>query len=595
VSVFAKDPSDRLIPSFKPAFLKARNANCNPLYLNLLRDYFLTIYKSLHRTQCQRPTCLGGGVHPWLSTDFEASVEADVDKCVGVGIVRAMRFILSMSLCLGVFALAAPEGEKPADPPKPAEAAKPESAAEKSPAAQVREASVMIGGNKVAYKVSAAKIQLEQDDGKPRASIFHVSYVRTDVKDAASRPVMFAFNGGPGSSAVWLHLGILGPKRVELPGDGTQAPRPPARVVDNPLSILDVCDLVFIDPVSTGYSRAEKDTKAEEFHGLNEDVESVGDFIRRWITEHDRWAAPKYLLGESYGGIRAAGLASHLQSRFGMSLNGVVMLSTLLDFSTLQTSAGNDLGYLVYLPAFTGVAHYHKKLSGDRDALVKESTDFAFGEYATALLKGNALDEKSRAALATKLAGFTGIDPAVWLSHSLRLDPTFFRAELLRKEGKVLGRFDARVAWDAADAAAQAPDCDPSYELAYGAFATALLDYLGRDLGYKEDRPYEVLTGKVNPWRWGANNEIVNVSGRLANALRDNPHLRVLVMAGYTDLATPAEGVAHSLRHMLDLPATARDHIQTSRFEGGHMFYLNPPDLTKARAALVQFIEAGSR
>ena len=324
-------------------------------------------------------------------------------------------------------------------------------------------------------------------------------------------------------------------------------------------------------------------------------MESVGDFIRRWITEHDRWSSPKYLLGESYGGVRAAGLANHLQSRFGMSLNGVILLSSLLDFSTLQSSTGNDLGHLVYLPAFTGVAHHHKKITGDRDALVNECADFAFGEYATALLKGNALEDRARSTIATKLSRLTGIEPATWLSHNLRLDSTFFRTELLRKEGKVLGRFDARVAWDAADPSAQSPDCDPSYSLAYGAFATALLDYLGRDLGYKEDRPYEVLTGKVNPWRWSANNEIVNVSGRLANALRDNPHLRVLVMAGYTDLATPPEAVAHSLRHLLDLPASTRKNIQTTRYDGGHMFYLNPPDLQKARTDLLRFIEAGGQ
>ncbi|MEI6604237.1 MAG: peptidase S10 [Verrucomicrobiota bacterium] len=500
-----------------------------------------------------------------------------------------MRIISLLFLCLGLSAAAAPDGDKPT------EATKTETAADKLSAPQVREASVLIAGKKIPYKVTVAKIRLEQDDGKPRASIFHVSYERTDVPDAASRPVLFAFNGGPGSSAVWLHLGALGPKRVEMPGDGTQAPSPPARVVDNPLSILDVCDLVFIDPVSTGYSRVEKDTKPEDFHGLNEDIESVGDFIRRWITEHERWSAPKYLLGESYGGVRAAGLANHLQSRFGMSLNGVVMLSTLLDFSTLQTSGGNDLGYLVYLPSFTGVAHFHHKITGDRDALVRECTDFAFGEYATALLKGNSLDEKSRNALATKLAHFTGIDAAIWLSHDLRLDSTFFRAELLRKEGKVIGRFDARVAWDTADQAAQAPDCDPSYELAYGAFATAMLDYLGRDLGYKEDRPYEVLTGKVNPWRWDANNAIVNVSGRLGNAMRDNPHLRVLVMAGYTDLATPPEGVAYSLRHLLEMPPATRSNILTARFDGGHMFYLNPPDLAKARTDLVKFITSGKQ
>jgi carboxypeptidase C (cathepsin A) len=506
-----------------------------------------------------------------------------------------MRIFLPLTLCLALSATATSAGDPPVDPPKPAATPKAEPAADKPPTPPVREFSILIAGQKVPYKVTTAKIRLDQDDGKPRASIFHVSYERSDVADPSTRPVMFAFNGGPGSSAVWLHLGVLGPKRVELPGDGTQVPRPPARVVDNPLSILDVCDLVFIDPVSTGYSRAEKESKPEEFHGLNEDVESVGDFIRRWITEHERWSSPKYLLGESYGGIRAAGLANHLQSRFGMSLNGVVLLSTLLDFATLQTSGCNDLGYQVYLPSFTGVAHFHKKISGDRDALVRECTDFAFGEYASALLKGTTLEDPSRRELAAKLARFTGIDAAVWLAHDLRLDPGFFRAELLRKEGKVLGRFDARVAWQSADQAAQAPACDPSYELAYGAFATALLDYLGRDLGYKEDRPYEVLTGKVNPWRWDASNAIVNVSGRLADAMRDNPHLRVLVMAGYTDLATPPEGVALSLRHLLDMPAAARANIQTTRYDGGHMFYLNPPDLAKARTDLVQFIQAGKR
>ena len=456
-----------------------------------------------------------------------------------------------------------------------------------------KESSVTIAGKKIPYKVTTGKLQIKQDDGKARASIFHVSYERTDVADPTSRPVMFAFNGGPGSSAVWLHIGVLGPKIIQLPGDGTTAPLPPARVTDNPLSILDVCDLVFVDPVSTGYSRAEKDVKPGDFHGLDEDIESVGDFIRRWISEHDRWASPKYLLGESYGGIRVAGLANHLQSRYGMSLNGVVLLSSLLDFATLQPAPGNDLAYQVFLPALTGTAHFHGKIQGNRDALVKESTDFAFGEYAAALLKGTALDPAEKTKLADKLAALTGIDAKVWLAHNLRLDATVFRAELLRDKGKVVGRFDGRVAWDATDPAAQYPDYDPSYSLALGAFATAMLDYLGRDLGYKEDQPYEILTGKVQPWRWNTNNKVVNVSGRLATAMRDNPHLRVLVMGGYTDLATPPEGVAHSIRHMLDLSENSRKNISTTFFDGGHMFYLNPPDLTKTREDLVRFIQAG--
>ena len=502
-----------------------------------------------------------------------------------------MRFTIPLMLGLSLGALGAPDSKKSADPAAKEPAAEKAEKTEKVVEPVVRESSVEIDGSKIPYKVTIGKLRLKQDDGKARASIFHVSYERSDVKEGTRRPVLFAFNGGPGSSAAWLHIGVLGPKIIQLSGDGTTAPPPPAHVADNPLSILDVCDLVFVDPVSTGYSRAENDAKAGDFHGLNEDIESVGDFIRRWIGEHERWDSPKYLLGESYGGIRAAGLCQHLQSRYGMSLNGVVLLSSLLDFATLDTSAGNDLGFLVYLPSFTGIAHFHRKITGDRDKLIRESTEFAFGEYATALLKGNALEPDTRNAVAAKLAKFSGIPAAIWLTHDLRIDPNFFRSELLRAEGKVLGRFDARVAWETTDQSAMAPHYDPSFSLAFGAFATAMMDYLGRQLGYKEDQPYEILTGKVNPWRWNANNEVVNLGDRLASAMRDNPHLRVLVMGGRTDLATPPEGVAYSLRHQLDLTATARANIIRTSYDGGHMFYLNPPDLAKTRADLLKFIQ----
>ncbi|MEN9975278.1 MAG: hypothetical protein RLZZ282_1284, partial [Verrucomicrobiota bacterium] len=208
--------------------------------------------------------------------------------------------------------------------------------------------------------------------------------------------------------------------------------------------------------------------------------------------------------------------------------------------------------------------------------------------------KGNAMDAPARQSVADELARLTGIPAPTWLTHNLRLDPSFFRAELLRDQGKVLGRFDARVAWDATDKSSPSPEYDPSYSLAYGAFATAMMDYLERDLGYKEDQPYEILTGKVNPWRWNANNEIVNLGDRLAEAMRDNPHLRILVMGGRTDLATPPEGVAYSLRHLLDLPTSAMDHITSTHYDGGHMFYLNPPDLAKTREDLVKFIQGGA-
>lgn len=498
------------------------------------------------------------------------------------------RLIIPIFIGLQILASGAPDTKKAEETPQKDEPAL------KPIEPVTRESSVMIDGKKVPYKVTTGKMLLKDDEGKPRASIFSVSYVRTDIQENAERPVMFAFNGGPGSSAVWLHIGVLGPKIIKLPGDGTTAPFPPARVADNPLSILDICDLVFIDPVSTGYSRAEKDVKAGEFHGLDEDIASVGDFIRKWVSEHDRWASPKFILGESYGGIRAAGLASHMQSRYGMSLNGVVLLSSLLDFSTLQPAQGNDLAYQVYLPSLTGVAHFHGKIQGDRDALVKEATAFAFGDYAAALLKGNLLDQESREKIAAQLAKFTGIDASVWLAHDLRLDSPFFRGELLRKEGKVLGRFDGRVAWDTTDKAADTPGYDPSYSLAYGAFSTAMLDYLGRELAYKEDQPYEILTGKVQPWRWNSSNEVVNLSDRLATAMRDNPHLRVLVMGGHTDLATPPEGVAYSVRHMLNLPENVRKNITSTFYDGGHMFYLNPPDLVRCRKDLVDFIKGGT-
>jgi carboxypeptidase C (cathepsin A) len=506
-----------------------------------------------------------------------------------------MRFTIPLLLCLCLSAVAAPENENP-DRPALKDAPTGEKTPPEKPAPPViREASVEIGGKKIPYRATTGKIQLKQDDGKPRASIFHVSYERSDVKAPASRPVMFAFNGGPGSSAVWLHIGVLGPKIIQLPGDGTTAPAPPARVVDNPLSILDSCDLVFVDPVSTGYSRTEKDVKPDEFHGLDEDIESVGDFVRRWISEHDRWASPKFLMGESYGGIRAAGLAQHLQSRYGMNLNGVVLLSSLLDFATLQETPGNDLPYLVFLPAFTGTAHFHGKIPGDRDALIRQSTEFAFGEYAAALLKGRDIDAQTGTEIAARLEKLTAIPAEKWIEHKLRISPALFRGELLRAEGKVLGRFDARVAWDATDKTAPLPEYDPSYSLAYGAFSTAMMDYLGRGLGYKEDQPYEILTSKVQPWKWSASNTIVNVGGRLATAMRDNPHLRVLVMGGLTDLATPPEGVAHSLRHLLDLPENTRKNISTAFYDGGHMFYLNPPDLAKTRADLLKFIQPAAR
>ena len=450
---------------------------------------------------------------------------------------------------------------------------------------------VQIDGQTINYTVTADTLILKGEDDKKRASIFHVSYLMKDT-EAKDRPVMFAFNGGPGSSAVWLHLGALGPKLVPTTKDGTETLPPPVTLIDNPHSILDVTDLVFIDPVSTGYSRPEGESKGGEFHGLRGDIESVGDFIRRWTTEHKRWSSPKYLLGESYGGVRAAGLAEQLQSAYGMNLNGVIMLSSLLDFRTLRGSQGNYLDKQVYLPAMAAVAHHHGKIDRNREELLAEARLFASGPYASALFAGASLEASEVQTIANKLAELTGVSADLWIETNLRLSSTRFRRELLRSEGKVLGRFDARVAWPAQTKDSDYPMYDPSYAVAYGAFSTSMLAYLTDDLGGNEiHNTYRILTSKVRPWKWNTENQIVNVSDRLQSAMTSNPNLRILVMGGYTDFATPPSGIEYTINQMVDLPKQSRDRISYVYYDAGHMFYLNEPDLIKMRKDLVKFLK----
>jgi len=487
-----------------------------------------------------------------------------------------MRIALIIPLCFSF--LQAEDDKKKKDPPK-----------EKITTVSQQD-SVTIDGKKIEYRVTAANLLLKNAKNENRASIFHVAYERLGIKDRSKRPVMFAFNGGPGSSAVWLHLGALGPRIVPSTEDGTQTLPPPNAVIENPHSILDLVDLVFIDPVSTGFSRSAGDTKAGEFHGVKGDIKSVGDFIRRWVSENDRWASPKYLLGESYGGIRAAGLSDHLQDEHGMTLNGVVMLSSLLDFRTLRAQRGDDLSYQIFLPAMAGISHYHKKVSGDRDDLVEKARAYAHGPYANALLKGAAISKDEKNTVAENLAKFTGLPTELFLETNLRLSNTRYRKELLRSEGKVIGRFDARTAWPVISQESDYAGYDPSYSVVYGAFATGMNDYLSRMLKWEGHHPYKILTGDVHPWDWNSNNRVLNMSTSLENALRENPNLRVLVMVGYGDFATPPSGMQYSVDHLFRIPDARRKSIEFAWYEAGHMFYLNQPDLEKMRLDLVKFI-----
>jgi carboxypeptidase C (cathepsin A) len=450
---------------------------------------------------------------------------------------------------------------------------------------------VTIAGQPVTYTAETGMLPLLKSDGSSRASVFYTAYLRTGQTNPAARPVMFCFNGGPGSSAVWLHLGGLGPRRVKLNEEGTMPP-PPFGLVDNAYSILHATDLVFIDPVATGFSRPAKDEKADQFFGQSGDIESIGEFIRLWITRQERWRSPKYLCGESYGVFRAAGLADHLHSRYGLYLNGIVLLSGLLDFATLREGPGNDLPSIVFLPAYTATAYYHKKLPPDLQAdmakALAESRAFARGEYALALLQGAALPPAERTKIAAKLARLTGLPAAFIEDNNLQVDSSRFREALLRDEGLIIGRFDARITGRDADKSSPAPRFDPSFAATLGPFSAAMNAYLREELNFENDLPYEVLAG-VGPWNYDARSSFPSVVERLGSVMSQNPYLRVLVLGGLRDLACPLDGIHYSLDH-LPLDPALRSNITYAEYESGHMMYVNLPDLRKLQRDLEKFV-----
>lgn len=458
---------------------------------------------------------------------------------------------------------------------------------------------VTLAGAEVKYIAQTGTIPVLKDDGSPRANVFYVYYAATDAdgkrlaaKDATTRPITFCFNGGPGASAVWLHLGGLGPRRLDLPPEGL-TPVTVAKIVDNPNSILDATDLVFVDPVSTGLSRPAKGEKPEQFYGVNEDVEAVGEFLRLFTTREQRWSSPKYLLGESYGVTRVAALAAYLQDKHGLYPEGLILMSGLVNFQTISSDIGNDLPYVLFLPSLTATAHFHKKLPPDLQAdfakAVAASREFAQGEYATALLRGRDLPDAERRRLAEKLARFTGLSADRINDLDLRVDASAFRKLLLLDSGKILGRFDARVLGEDGDRAELRPEFDPSYSNIVGGFSSTVNAYVRGELGYESDHPYHVLAGL--PWKWtGFEGRYVSTESRLERALKTNPRLRVQVLTGYRDLAVPEDSMRYSLSH-LSLPRSTRANISFEHYESGHMMYLYRPDAEKLRRDLLGFLK----
>jgi len=458
--------------------------------------------------------------------------------------------------------------------------------------------SLKIGGQEIKYTATAGTILLKLEDGTPKASIFYVAYTKDDISDASQRPLTFSFNGGPGSSSVWLHLGLFGPRRVQMGDAGSLLP-PPYKLVDNDVSLLDISDLVFIDPVSTGYSRAVPGEAPQQFHGVTPDVESVADFIRLYTTRNKRWSSPKFLAGESYGTTRAAGLSGYLQQRYGMYLNGIVLISAILNFETAEFDAGNDLPYILYLPTYTAIAWYHNKLSadlqtGDVQKAVEESRKFAVGEYTDALMTGDALPSARRTEIMQKVARLTGLSPDYLDRTNLRIEIQRFTKELLRSERRTVGRIDARFTGIDRDAAGERPEFDPSIAAIIGPYSGMLNNYVRNDLKFDSDLPYEVLTGRVRPWNYAPyENRYVNVAETLRGAMTQNPFLHVFVAKGYYDLATPFFAADYTFDH-LGLDPTLRGHLSGAYYEAGHMMYVHAPSLAKLKADIAQFIKSST-
>jgi carboxypeptidase C (cathepsin A) len=462
--------------------------------------------------------------------------------------------------------------------------------------------SVTIGGKEIKYTALAGTIVMkeelpdrekEYEGEKPRAQFFFIAYTRDDVEDKSKRPITFAFNGGPGSSSVWLHMGALGPRRVVLKEDG-QLPPPPFKLTDNEYSLLDVTDLVFIDPVSTGYSRPVEGQKAKEWHGFKKDIHSVGDFIRLYTTRYNRWLSPKFLAGESYGTTRASGLADYLQDRHGMYLNGIMLVSSALDFTALDFYVNNEMPYVLFLPGYAATAWYHGKLRSRRplQSLLREVEQFAAGEYASALLLGDQLPRRERAQIVQRLARYTGLAPEFIERSNLRINDQHFFKELLRDRGQTVGRLDSRLLGRDRLGVTEKPEYDPLMTATGGPYTATFYDYVRSDLKFEADIPYEIITEFVWPWSYSEfENQFVNVGERLRSAMTRNPYLKVFFGNGYFDLGTPYFASEYVVNH-LGLDETIRKNLSMAYYEAGHMMYIHLPSLAKLKGDLADFIQS---
>ncbi len=497
------------------------------------------------------------------------------------------------------FAQSAPEVKKPEAAEKgPAKVSEADYA--KAPvveAAKTSRHTVTINGQTIPYTATAGTLTLRDDEGKPIASMFYVAYVADRAKGEAERPVTFLYNGGPGSSSYWLHMGSFGPVRV-LTNAPNPASSPPFQRVNNNESLLDKSDLVFLDAIGAGYSRPLGDTPGKTFWGVDQDIDAFAKAIIRYITINHRWNSPKFIFGESYGTTRSAGLAYALQDR-GVALNGVLILSSILNYGVRDS--GFDHIYQTYLPSYAATAAYHNKLAqkpADLTAFLKEVRDFANGAYVAALAKGSDISDAEKLSVAQQMSNYTGLSVDFLIRANLRVDLSRFRKELLRDQRLTVGRYDSRFTAIDVDAAGEDPEYDASDVQVSGPYTATIHDYLERDLGFTTDLNYFPSGPGINQaWDWkhkapGSNRpaQVANTAQDLSVAMRQNPKLKLYSLNGLYDMATPFFGTEYDVSHM-QLAPSLKGNVRFAYYPSGHMVYLNPDALKQMKADVAKFYD----
>ena len=495
----------------------------------------------------------------------------------------------------------APEQEGvPASQVKPSETQSPPEPNQPREQSSSTDHTIRLGIQTIPYKATASTTLLKNNKGEPVASIFSVAYTRSDVGDLAQRPIAFLYNGGPGSSSAWLHMGAFGPRRV-ITENTAPTGAGPYKLIDNANCLLDKSDLVFIDPVGTGFSRVVGKGETKDYWGVDQDVRAFAEFIGTYLNRNGRWNSPKFLIGESYGTFRSVALANYLQSQQGIYVNGIALISTTLDMAILEPSLGDDRTYIFHLPSYAAAAWYYKTLKNrpnELASLLRDARQWASTDYAAALMKGDTLTEAERFQIAKRFSDFTGLDENYILKANLRVTLQQFRAELQRRSGVTVGRYDSRYSGPEYDLLAENAQDDPSFDAVSGAFTAAINDYVRRELKFTSELSYETLNGEVFPkWDWkhkGTNPFAVSVERDLVEALLTNPRLQVQAENGWFDMATPFFATEFAVNH-LQLPENLRSHITFKYYDSGHMIYLNEQELPKLKDNIGSLIAATAK